>query len=145
MYNFVRNNFLWKEKRMSRRVLIVENETEIQDVLCSILELAACECKVERAANGAIALEILTEATELTAPDLIFLDLMMPEMCGMTFVQQLRKRKLHSTVPIIVISGDMHVREQVRKIGLDVFIGKPFSIDEVLDVVNALIGEPIHA
>ncbi len=130
---------------MSRRVLIVENETEIQDVLCSILELAECECEVERAANGAIALEILTEATELTAPDLIFLDLMMPEMCGITLVQHLRKRKLHPTVPIIVISGDMHVRERVRKIGLDVFISKPFSIHEVLDVVNALIGEPMHA
>ena len=130
---------------MSRRVLIVENETEIQDVLCSILELAECKCEVERAANGAIALEKLTEATEETAPDLIFLDLMMPEMGGVTFVRELRKRELILDTPIIVISGDMHVREQVSKLGMDVFIGKPFSVNEVLDVVNALIGEPSHA
>ncbi len=130
---------------MSRRVLIVENETEIQDVLCSILELADCRCEVERAANGAIALEKLTEATEGTAPDLIFLDLMMPEMSGVTFVRELRKRELFLNTPIIVISGDMHVREQVSKLGMDVFIGKPFSVNEVLDVVNALIGEPSHA
>ena len=130
---------------MSRRVLIVENETEIQDVLCSILELAECKCEVERAANGAVALEKLTKATEGTAPALIFLDLMMPEMSGTTFVQELRKRELFLDTPIIVISGDMQVREQVSKLGMDVFIGKPFSVNEVLDIVNALIGEPSHA
>ena len=129
---------------MSRRVLIVENETEIQDVLCSILELPECNCEVERAANGAIALEKLTTATESIAPDLIFLDLMMPEMSGTTFVHELRKRELFLNTPIIVISGDMQVREQVDKLGMDVFIGKPFSVNEVLDIVNALIGEPSH-
>ncbi len=130
---------------MSRRVLIVENETEIQDVLCSILELTECQCEVERAANGVIALEKLTKATEGTAPDLIFLDLMMPEMSGANFVQELRKRELFLDTPIIVISGDTQVREQVDKLGMDVFIGKPFSINEILDIVNALIGEPSHA
>jgi len=130
---------------MSRRVLIVENETEIQDVLCSILELAECQCEVERAGNGAIALEKLMTATENIAPDLIFLDLMMPEMSGVTFVQELRKRNLFLDTPIIVVSGDMQVREQVSKLGMDVFIGKPFSVNEVLDIVNALLAEPRHA
>ena len=128
---------------MSRRVLIVENETEIQDVLSSILELA--ECEVERAGNGAIALEKLAVATESTVPDLIFLDLKMPEMSGASFVQEMRRRQLCSKTPIIVISGDMHVREQVSELGMDIFIGKPFSVNEVLDVVNALIGEPASA
>ena len=130
---------------MSRRVLIVENETEIQDVLCSILELSEYGCEVERATNGVIALEKLAAATETTAPDLIFLDLMMPEMSGATFVQELRKQELHAAIPIIVISGDMRVRDQVRKLGLDVFIAKPFSINEVLDVVNAILCEPSGA
>jgi DNA-binding response OmpR family regulator len=123
-------------------VLIVENETEIQEVLCSILELA--ECEVERAANGAIALEKLTATPESIAPDLIFLDLMMPKMSGVTFVQELRKHKRFLETPIIVVSGDMQVREQVNALGMDVFIGKPFSVNEVLDVVNALIGESSH-
>ncbi len=84
----------------------------------------------------------LATATEATAPDLIFLDLMMPEMSGATFVQELRKQKLHAEIPIIIISGDMRVREQVRNLGMDVFIAKPFSVNEVLDVVNAFLGEP---
>jgi len=132
-----------RETCMSRRVLIVENETEIQDVLSSILELA--ECEVERAVNGIVALEKLAVATENTVPDLIFLDLMMPEMSGATFVQEMRRRQLYPMTPIIVISGDMHVREEVSKLGMDVFISKPFSVNEVLDVVNALIGEPSNA
>lgn len=126
---------------MSRHVLVVENETAIQDVLCSILELA--ECDVERAADGAIALEKLATAAE--APDLIFLDLMMPNMNGTVFVEEMRRRHLCASTPIIVVSGDAHVREHVRKLGMDVFISKPFSITEVLDVVSALIDEPSKA
>lgn len=89
-------------------------------------------------------MEKLLTATESIAPDLIFLDLMMPEMSGTTFVHELRKRELFLDTPIIVISGDMQVREQVDKLGMDVFIGKPFSVTEVLDIVNALIGEPTY-
>ncbi len=128
---------------MMRRVLVVENEVEIQDVICSILELAECKCEVVRAENGVTALEQLTNATP--APDLIFLDLMMPEMDGVSFVREVRKRNLYTNIPIIVISGDMGVREQVSNLNMDVFIEKPFSVNEVLDIVNALIAEPVHA
>jgi CheY-like chemotaxis protein len=127
---------------MSRRVLVVENETDIQEVLCSILELA--DCDVEIAADGAVALEKLATTTEAMAPDLIFLDLMMPEMDGATFVHEMRQRALYPSTPIIVISGDIQVREQVRDLDMDVFISKPFSVNEVLDVVAALIGEPLQ-
>ncbi len=123
---------------MSRHVLVVENETAIQDVLCSILELA--DCDVERAADGAIALEKLAA----TPPDLIFLDLMMPTMNGTAFVQEMRRRQLCPTTPIILVSGDVQVREQARNLGMDVFISKPFSVNDVLDVVFALIGEPTN-
>ncbi len=126
---------------MSRRVLVVENETDIQEVLCSILELA--DCDVEIADDGAIALEKLATVTEALTPDLIFLDLMMPQMNGATFVHEMRQRALYPSTPIIVISGDIQVREQVRDLGMDVFISKPFSVIEVLDIVEALIGEPV--
>ena len=128
---------------MAKRILVVEDEVAVQDVLCSILELAQCD--VEVAENGIVALEKLTQAVaQATTPHLIFLDLLMPSMDGTAFVHELRRRQLCPTVPIIVISGDFQAREQVRDLDMDIFIGKPFGINEVLDVVTALVPEPSH-
>ena len=122
---------------MRKRVLIVEDEGDIQNVLRSILELA--ECEVQVASDGIVALELLEQTGP---PDLIFLDLMMPKMDGMSFAQTLRTQELYKDVPVIVISGDAHVRERVNELNMDVFIGKPFSVDEILDYVEAFLGEP---
>src|SRR5579863_5781590 len=116
---------------MRKRVLIVENEVDTQDTLQSILEMANCD--VEVASDGLVALEKLGGTLK---PDLIFLDLMMPRMDGYTFVQELRGREICTSVPIVVISGDSQIRQMVKKMGMDVFISKPFEIDEVLDIVN---------
>ncbi len=126
---------------MAKRILVVEDEVAVQDVLCSILELAQCD--VEVAENGIVALEKLTQAVaEAATPHLIFLDLLMPHMDGTAFVHELRRRQLCPDVPIMVISGDVQAREQVRNLDMDIFIGKPFSIHEVLAVVHALVPEP---
>lgn len=128
-----------KGRDMRKRVLVVEDEGDIQNVLRSILELA--ECEVQVASDGIAALELLEQNGP---PDLIFLDLMMPKMDGMSFAQVLRKQEVYKDVPIIVVSGDAHVRERVDELNLEVFIGKPFSIDEILDFVEALLGEPVQ-
>jgi two-component system chemotaxis response regulator CheY len=122
---------------MQKRVLVVEDEGDIQNVLRSILELA--ECEVQAASDGIAALELLKR---MGPPDLIFLDLMMPKMDGVSFVQTLRKQESYKDVPVIVLSGDAHVRERVDALNMDVFIAKPFSVDEILDFVEAFIGEP---
>ena len=124
---------------MRKRVLVVEDEGDIQNVLRSILELA--ECEVQIASHGIAALEQLEKNGP---PDLIFLDLMMPQMDGTTFVRTLRKQEKYHDVPVIVISGDANVRERVDKMDMDVFIAKPFSIDEILDYVEAFLGEPVQ-
>ena len=122
---------------MRKRVLVVEDEGDIQNVLRSILELA--ECDVQVASDGFMALELLEQHGP---PDLIFLDLMMPKMDGMSFAQTLRTQALYKDIPVIVISGDAHVRERVNELNMDVFIGKPFSVDEILGYVEAFLGEP---
>lgn len=119
---------------MRKRVLVVENEADIQNILQAILEQGNCE--VDVASDGLDALEKL-ETEE--APDLIFLDLMMPRMDGYSFVQEMRRRQLCPEVPIIVLSGDMQVRQQVSQMGMEVFISKPFTVDEVLDIATALL------
>jgi len=124
---------------MRKRVLIVEDEGDIQNVLRSILELADCEVQV--ASHGLVALELLEKDGP---PDLIFLDLMMPMMDGVSFVQELRKQEKYAHIPVIVMSGDAHVRERVDEMDMDVFIAKPFSVDEVLDFVEAFLGETIQ-
>lgn len=124
---------------MRKRVFVVEDEGDIQNVLRSILEMA--ECEVQVASNGVAALELVARDGP---PDLIFLDLMMPKMDGMSFVQELRKQEKYAKIPIIVISGDADVRERVDELDMDVFIAKPFSVDEVLDFVEAFLDESIE-
>jgi CheY-like chemotaxis protein len=121
---------------MQKHVLVVENERDMQDVLRAILELT--DCRVSVAGDGLAALDMIEQEG---APDLIFLDLLMPKMDGVTFVQELQKREIYDGIPVIVLSGDHRVREHVSSMGMDVFIGKPFSVDEVLSVVDALSRE----
>lgn len=119
---------------MRKRVLVVENELDTQNTLQALLEMA--DCDVDVASDGIEALQKLENATK---PALIFLDLMMPRMDGYTFVQELRKKEAYLAIPIVVVSGDADVKKRVKQMGMDVFISKPFDIDEVLDVVDALV------
>lgn len=101
-------------------VLVVEDDALIREQVRGVL--AAQGCAVVEAANGRVALERLVEAR----PDLILLDLMMPEMDGFAFTDELRRHEDWRSIPIVVMTGkDLtaedrrrlsgHVEEIVRK------------------------------
>ena len=110
-------------------VLVVDDDPDILDAICDILEGEGY--RVSRARHGLEALEKVVEER----PTLILLDLMMPVMDGMAFAHALRERNLADGVPIIVISADGNP-QKAAAVGARGFLPKPFDIQALLDHVS---------
>ena len=111
-------------------ILIVEDDADINRLLCAILEGAGYTCRA--AFSGSEAL-LWAEKYDY---DLVLLDLMLPGCTGEEFIQRIRRGK---TMPIIVVSAKMGISDRVNvlKLGADDFIPKPFNNAEVLARVEA--------
>ncbi len=107
-----------------RRVLVVDDEPQIQRFLKP--SLAAAGYDVVTAATGAEALQVAATA----APDVIVLDLGLPDMDGKEVIRQLRA---WSQVPIIVLSARDRETEKIAALdlGADDYVNKPFGIGEL--------------
>ncbi|MGC9365022.1 MAG: sigma-54-dependent transcriptional regulator [Fidelibacterota bacterium] len=78
---------------------------------------------------------------EKEEPDLIFLDLKLPGMDGLSFLKTLRQKKYN--IPVVVITGHANVDTSVQamKLGATDYICKPFNIDELLIIVDKIVSE----
>jgi two-component system, chemotaxis family, chemotaxis protein CheY len=118
---------------MSPLVLVVDDDPDILDAICDILEVE--RYRVARARNGVEALE----RVEAERPDVILLDLMMPVMDGVTFARVLHGRPGVNDVPILVISADGNPA-RAASVGARGYLAKPFDIDTLLGHVSAIAG-----
>ncbi|MEG0843019.1 MAG: response regulator transcription factor [Romboutsia sp.] len=111
-------------------ILVVEDDEDINDLLCNILKRN--NYNVKRAYSGSEA-KLLIEYNDY---DLLLLDLMLPGETGENIIKEIRKEKC---MPIIVISAKIESEEKINalNLGADDFITKPFDIDEVLARVSA--------
>ena len=114
-------------------VLVVDDDPDILDAICDILE--AEHYRVSRARHGGEALDRVAEER----PAVILLDLMMPVMDGVTFASLLRQRPTVADVPILVISADGNPQRAVS-VGARGYLAKPFDIDALLAHVAAITG-----
>lgn len=115
---------------MSDTILLVDDDAAVRETVSAVLvDEGFC---VRTAIDGRQALERLGE--EL--PDLVLLDVWLPETDGIEVLAQIRER--HGDLPVLVISGHGNVDTAVRatKLGAADFIEKPFSIDGLLAAVN---------
>ena len=112
------------------RILIVDDEKEVRDVLARMLKGAGFE--VLKAASGEQALQL----ADTTRVDLVITDLWMPGMNGVEVLQELEKRRLG--VEVVVLSG--HVTEATRQkmdsLGAFAVLTKPFGFSELLSTVR---------
>lgn len=113
-------------------VLVIEDEKSIWDFIAKTLN--ASDYKAVTAGSGKEGLAILTSAL----PDLVLLDLGLPDMDGIDIIKQTRE---WSSLPIIVISARVQEREKVAALdaGADDYITKPFGTDELLARIRTAI------
>ena len=113
-------------------VLVIEDEKSICDFIAKTLN--ASDYKAVTAGSGKEGLAILTSAL----PDLVLLDLGLPDMDGIDIIKQIRE---WSSLPIIVISARVQEREKVAALdaGADDYITKPFGTDELLARIRTAI------
>jgi phosphate regulon transcriptional regulator PhoB len=120
---------------MASRVLVVEDEADIRDLLAFHLERDGYQ--VTRATTGPEALRQLRAAP----PDLVILDLMLPELDGLEVCRRLRADPATATLPVIMLTakGDEVDRVVGLELGADDYVVKPFSPKEMLARVRAVL------
>lgn len=115
------------------RLLVVDDEPNILDLLASSLRFAGFE--VLTAANGKSAFHLAT--TE--HPDLIVLDVMLPDMDGFTVTRRLRDAGVRIPVLFLTARDDMRDKIQGLTVGGDDYVTKPFGLEEVVARIRAIL------
>lgn len=114
-------------------ILIVEDNLDIADFIAN--NLKGMKCTI--AHNGRSGLE---QAQQLL-PDVIVADIMMPVMDGIEMSRLIRRNVATSTIPIILLTAkdNEHTETDAYKIGVDVFLSKPFDINHLITRINQLV------
>ncbi len=121
---------------MGKRILIAEDSEDIQFCLKRALELEGYE--TELADNGRIALEKLAEGK---GPDLLLLDLMMPEVDGYSVLRNLKYTQQIS-LPVVAMSANRQAEQRAREEGkIAAFLIKPFALTALRQTVKAVLDE----
>lgn len=119
-----------------RKVVCVEDEPEMIDLIRLILSRKGFE--VIGADGGVAGLA----AVRREKPDLVLLDLMMPEMDGWQVYQQLKADPETAQIPVVVVTAKAQNIDKVLGLHIakvDDYISKPFSLQELVDRVDAVI------
>ena len=115
------------------QVLIVDDEPNIRDLLATSLRFAGYE--IQTAANGAQAVAAVTESE----PDIILLDVMLPDMNGFSVTKKLRSAGIQAPILFLTARDDVEDKITGLTVGGDDYLTKPFSLDEVVARIQAIL------
>ena len=120
---------------MAARILIVEDDPDIAELVARYLEKAAFE--TDRAASGRDALQMIA----VNPPALVVLDLMLPHVDGLEICRRLRSDQKTAAIPLIMLTARAEESERIvgLELGADDYLAKPFSPNELVARVRALL------
>ena len=120
---------------MSERILVVDDDPDILQFVRLNLELDGFD--VELAGGGREALD----RAAASPPDLMLLDVMMPEIDGLTVLRRLRSDPGTSSIPVIVLTARSLAEDRVKglDLGADDYITKPFDLEELIARVRTVL------
>lgn len=117
---------------MAKKVLLIDDEPELVKMIKSRLE--AHQYSVVTAPNGVLGLKLV----ESEAPDVILLDIMMPEMDGYTFTKELKSKHLNHVPPVIVLTARSEMKDLFEIEGVADYMVKPFRAEDLLEKIKAV-------
>lgn len=121
---------------MDKKVLVVDDSKSIREVVAYTLEKEGYE--VLTGENGKDALK------HLTHPDIgmVITDLHMPEMDGISFIQEVRKQDDFKYIPILFLSTESNInkKQEAKQAGATGWMVKPFQPEKLLHIMNKLLG-----
>lgn len=118
---------------MNAQVLVVEDDPDIRESVVGFLEAETPWLRVASASDGMEALELLEEGTE---PRLALLDVMMPVMNGIEFLDALRERHLAPDMAVVLVSAHVRIAKHVHYPGVTGLLPKPFGPEDLLAIVR---------
>ena len=120
-----------------KTILIVDDSPDNIHLLSGVLKQ---HYKVKAATRGDRALKI---AQKNPPPDLILLDVVMPEMDGYEVCRRLKSNPQSVTIPVMFISGNISTEEQQKglEMGAEAYMGKPVDTGKLLETIERLLAE----
>lgn len=121
----------------NKKILAVDDENDVLLVIKAALISEGFD--VTTASDGAEALATAKEST----PDLVILDMMMPEMTGFEVLKQMREESALKTVPVIMLTG-VSDKDKIREaidVGVNYYIVKPFEFHDLVSKVRLAISD----
>ena len=125
----------YKIKTGSAKILIIDDEPEITEIVETFLTEAGYRVAVENSSLNAV-----SKAKEFK-PDVVLLDIMMPGNDGYAVCKELKQDPDFADTPIIFLTGKDREDDQGRSFqsGGDMYIKKPFSCERLLEIVNIVL------
>jgi len=129
------------DRRAHRRmptVLVIEDEADIADNLCDLLEALGYDAV--QAGDGTTGIETAQEQQ----PDLVICDIRMPERTGHEVLRAIRAAGAWgASVPFVFLtaSAESNLRDESLELGADAFVRKPFNVDHLIGTIQSLVGD----
>ncbi len=119
-----------------RTIMVVDDNADIVTVIKTILEMEGF--LVQSACNGQEVFKLLEEQK----PDLIILDIMMPQMDGLKVLTRLKGDPGTASIPVILLTAKVQYEDVLGgyKTGADYYITKPFTSTQLLEGINLFLG-----
>ena len=114
-------------------IVVVDDEPSIRELLVASLHFAGFE--VTTAASGSEAIEVIMK----THPDLIVLDVMLPDIDGFTVTRRIRQEGIEAPVLFLTARDDTQDKVMGLTVGGDDYVTKPFSLEEVVARIRAIL------
>lgn len=114
-------------------IVVVDDEPSIRELVSASLHFSGFDVKT--ASNGTEAIDVITQ----TDPDLVILDVMLPDIDGFTVTRRIRQQGVEAPVLFLTARDDTQDKVMGLTVGGDDYVTKPFSLEEVVARIRAIL------